>query len=100
MIPRDSPCRNDSATRNLGVLFIHYIATLARLLGPGGVRSLVAETLLSSSTNSGACVIERMITQDKNLSIVYGLGFELAFERAVVGPKIENAVALEMAATP
>jgi hypothetical protein len=28
------------------VLFIHFIATLARLLGPGGVRSLVAEWLL------------------------------------------------------
>jgi hypothetical protein len=46
--------------------------------------------------------MERIITQDKNLSVVYGygLGFELASERAVVGPKIENAVALEMAATP
>jgi hypothetical protein len=32
--------------RNLVVLFIHFIATLARLLGAGGVRSLVAESLL------------------------------------------------------
>jgi len=32
--------------RNLAVLFIHLIATLARLLGPGGVRSFVAESLL------------------------------------------------------
>ena len=32
--------------RNLAVLFIHSLATLARLLGPGGVRSLVAESLL------------------------------------------------------
>jgi hypothetical protein len=32
--------------RNLIVLFIHFIDTLARLLGPGGVRSLVAESLL------------------------------------------------------
>ncbi len=32
--------------RNLAVLVIHLIATLARLLGPGGVRSLVAESLL------------------------------------------------------
>jgi transposase InsO family protein len=32
--------------RNLVVLFIHFIATLARLLGPGGVRSVVAESLL------------------------------------------------------
>ena len=32
--------------RHLVVLFIHFMATLARLLGPGGVRSLVAESLL------------------------------------------------------
>jgi hypothetical protein len=32
--------------RNVVVLFIHLIATLARLLGPGGVRSIVAESLL------------------------------------------------------
>jgi hypothetical protein len=31
---------------NLVVLFIHLIATMARLLGPGGVRSIVAESLL------------------------------------------------------
>jgi len=31
---------------NLVILFIHFIATLARWLGPGGVRSLVAESLL------------------------------------------------------
>jgi putative transposase len=35
-----------SSMRNLAVLFIHLIATLARLLGPGGVRSIVAESLL------------------------------------------------------
>src|SRR5882757_7370856 len=46
MIPRDSPSCYDSAMRNLLALFIHLIATLARLLGPGGVRSLVAESLL------------------------------------------------------
>src|SRR5271167_2230900 len=32
--------------RTLAVLFIHLIATLARLLGPGGVHSIVAESLL------------------------------------------------------
>ena len=32
--------------RNLAVLFIHLIAVVARLLGPGGVRSVVAESLL------------------------------------------------------
>src|SRR6516162_7422196 len=32
--------------RHVVVLFVHFIATLARLLGPGGVRPLVAESLL------------------------------------------------------
>jgi hypothetical protein len=32
--------------RDLIALFIHFIATLARLLGPAGVRCLVAESLL------------------------------------------------------
>ena len=35
-----------STTRNLILLFIHLIATIARLLGPGGLRSVVAESLL------------------------------------------------------
>ena len=46
MIPQDCPSCYDSAMRNLVVLFIHFIATLARLLGPGGVRSIVAESLI------------------------------------------------------
>lgn len=32
--------------RDLVVLFIHFITTQARLLGPGGARSIVAESLL------------------------------------------------------
>src|SRR5207244_9574786 len=32
--------------RELVILFVHAIATLARLLGPGGVRSVVAEPVL------------------------------------------------------
>src|SRR5713226_3948006 len=31
---------------NLVVLFVHVMATVARLLGPGGVRSVVAESVL------------------------------------------------------
>ena len=46
MIPQDFPSRYYSSMRNLAVLVIHLIATLARLLGPCGVRSLVAESLL------------------------------------------------------
>jgi len=45
-IPQDSPSCYHSSMRNLAVLFIHLLAILARLLGPGGVRSLVAESLL------------------------------------------------------
>ena len=32
--------------RDLVILFIHVISTLARLLGPGGLRSVVAESVL------------------------------------------------------
>jgi putative transposase len=32
--------------RDLAVLFIHLIATIARLAGPGGARSVVAESVL------------------------------------------------------
>jgi hypothetical protein len=46
MIPQDSPPCYHSSTRHLLVLFIHLLATLVRLLGPGGVRSIVAESLL------------------------------------------------------
>jgi len=35
-----------SAVRDLTVLFLHLLATLARLAGPGGARSVVAESLL------------------------------------------------------
>ena len=31
---------------NLAILFVHFMATLARLLGPGGIRSVVAESVL------------------------------------------------------
>jgi hypothetical protein len=46
LIPWDFPSCYHSSMRNLAVLFIHLIAVLARLLGPGGVRSVVAESLL------------------------------------------------------
>ena len=32
--------------RDLIVLFLHLLATVARLVGPGGARSVVAESLL------------------------------------------------------
>jgi hypothetical protein len=41
----------DCVVRDLAVLFLHPLATVARLAGPGGARSVVAESVLSS-TNS------------------------------------------------
>ena len=32
--------------RDLLALFLHFLTTLARLLGPGGTRAVIAETLL------------------------------------------------------
>jgi hypothetical protein len=32
--------------RHLAVLFLHLLATIARLAGPGGTRSVVAESVL------------------------------------------------------
>jgi len=46
MIPQDSPSCYHSSMRHLVVLFIHFLATLVHLLGPGGVRSIVAESLI------------------------------------------------------
>ena len=46
IIPYDSPPCYHSSMRHLVVLFIHLIAILTQLLQPGGVRSLVAESLL------------------------------------------------------
>ena len=37
---------DDSVMRHLPILFIHLIVTIARLFGPGGARSVVAESLL------------------------------------------------------
>jgi putative transposase len=34
------------AVRDLAILFLHLLATLARLAGPGGARSAVAESVL------------------------------------------------------
>src|SRR6266550_193110 len=45
-IPQDSPSCYHSSMRHLVVLFIHFLSTLVRLLAPGGVRSIVAESLL------------------------------------------------------
>jgi len=45
-IPQDFRSCYHSSMRHLVVLFIHFLATLVRLLGPGGVRAIVAVSLL------------------------------------------------------
>jgi len=44
--PGDSGFCYDKEMRDLVILFVHIIATLARLLDPGGIRSVVAESVL------------------------------------------------------
>jgi len=39
--------------RDLAILFIHLITTLVRLASPGGVRSVVAESVLGRGRDSG-----------------------------------------------
>ncbi len=37
---------DESVMRDLAILFIHLVVTVARLFGPGGARSVIAESLL------------------------------------------------------
>lgn len=37
---------HDAGTRDIALLFIHLLATIARFIRPGGARSVVAESLL------------------------------------------------------
>ena len=39
--------------RDLAVLFLHLLVTVARLAGPGGARSVVAESVLVNHGESG-----------------------------------------------
>src|ERR1700693_335234 len=57
--------------RDLAVLFLHLIATIAQLVGPGGARSVVAESLLvkqqllilnrSRKRSPNLCLAERLV---------------------------------------
>jgi hypothetical protein len=51
--------------RHLIVLFIHFLTIVARLLGPGGVRSLVAESLLLKHQ---LLIVNRSLERSPNLS--------------------------------
>ena len=39
-------CYDGGAMRDLAILFVHLLATIAKLMRPGGARAVVAETLL------------------------------------------------------
>ncbi len=39
-------CYDGGVMRDLAILFVHLLATIAKLLRPGGARAVVAETLL------------------------------------------------------
>ena len=56
---------------NLILLFIHLIATIARLLGPGGLRSVVAESLL---VKQQLLILNRSRQRSPNLRISDRLG--------------------------
>src|ERR1700724_1467147 len=45
-ISRISPACYEGAMRDLSLLFLHLLATVARLAGPGGARAVVAESVL------------------------------------------------------
>ena len=39
-------CYDDAAMRDIAILFIHLVAIIAKLTGPGGTRAVIAESLL------------------------------------------------------
>src|SRR6476660_6325015 len=61
--------------RELVILFVHALATLARLLGPGGIRSVVAESVL---VKQQLLILNRSRQRSPNLRtsdrLVAGLG--------------------------
>jgi hypothetical protein len=48
--------------RDFAVLFVHLIVTLARLAEPGGLRSVVAESVLVLGRGGGAILYRCRIT--------------------------------------
>ena len=58
--------------RDLVILFVHVIATLARLLGPGGLRSVVAESVF---VRRQLLILNRSRQRSPNLRTSDRLGF-------------------------
>jgi putative transposase len=75
--------------RDLVILFIHVIATLARVLGPGGIRSVVAESVL---VKHQLLILNRSRKRSPNLRLsdrmVAGLCALLIRPRRLIGSAI------------
>ena len=56
-----------SLMRDLAVLFIHLITTIARLAGPGGARSVVAESVLVKAATPDPESFPATVTQSARL---------------------------------
>src|SRR5438094_10606068 len=83
--------------RELVILFVHAIATLARLWGPGGIRSVVAESVL---VKQQLLILNRSRQRSPNLrtSALRNRKYRLLFSsqrRARPGPKGPNKQLLE-----
>ena len=65
--------------RDLAVLFLHLLATVARLAGPGGARSVVAESVL---VKHQLLILNRSRTRSPNLR---------ASDRVVAGLSVSNS---------
>src|SRR6202521_2983949 len=73
------------AMRDLAVLFLHLLATVARLAGPGGTRAVVAESVL---VKQQLLILNRSRKRSPNLRLADGFGSTarwsgLSFQRIV-----------------
>jgi hypothetical protein len=53
--------------RDLAVLFLHLLVTVARLAGPGGARSVVAESVLVRHQLLGPQSFSKTVAQSPSL---------------------------------
>jgi hypothetical protein len=94
MIPHDFASCCHSSMRDLVVLLIHLLATLVRLLGPGGVRSLLVESLLLKHQR---LIVNRSRQRSQNLSASDRLLAGLLLLALLVRPTrlLRSAIALK-----
>jgi hypothetical protein len=71
--------------KDLLILFIHLLTTIARLLGPGGAKAIVADCLLMKQQ---LLVINRSRRRAPNLSVVDR--FLLGFWSLFLSPRLSS----------